>query len=93
MEVAALPSGKPIRDLVAKQVAADLRARDKTAKAQAAAKGGDAGKAMARAKAQAISTQGGTSVGGKGKQQPKPQAKSPKTPYANRSLVACPCRL
>ena len=38
MELSALPSGELIKDLVAKQVAADLRARDKAAKAQAAAK-------------------------------------------------------
>lgn len=78
MELSALPSGELIKDLVAKQVAADLRARDKAAKAQAAAKSGNAGKAKAQAKAQASSTQGGTSGGGKGKQTPKHQAKAPK---------------
>ncbi len=80
MELAALPSGELIKDLVAKQIAAALKAERSRASssASAAAGGGNAGKAKANAKAQTNSTQGGASGGGKGKQKPKPKAKAPK---------------
>ena len=80
MELDALPSRELIQDLVAKQVAAALKAERARASssAPAAAGGKNAGKAKAKAKAQAGSTQGGASGGGKGKQKSKPHAKAPK---------------